>query len=58
MTNQDTPAPSVSSGMFDNNRQALQIGREKICIEVRDLDLFYGTEQALKSVNLRLRKTG
>jgi len=40
--------------MFDTNRQALQIGREKICIEVRDLDLFYGTEQALKSVNLKI----
>ena len=54
MNKQATPAPSVSSGMFDNDRQALQIGREKVCIEVRDLDLFYGSEQALKRVNLKI----
>jgi len=54
MNDQATPAPTVSSGMFDDNRQALEIGREDVSIEVRDLDLYYGTEQALKNVNLKI----
>ncbi|NKI34598.1 phosphate ABC transporter ATP-binding protein [Wenzhouxiangella sp. XN79A] len=47
-------AGSVSSGLFDENRQTLDIKREKVCIEVRDLDLYYGNDQALKNVNLKI----
>ena len=53
MNEQASPAP-VSSGMFDDDRQALEIGREKVSIEVRDLDLYYGSDQALKGVNLKI----
>jgi len=54
MNDQATPAPTVSSGMFDDDRQALEIARETVSIEVRDLDLYYGNDQALKSVNLKI----
>jgi phosphate transport system ATP-binding protein len=52
MNDQTTAASSVMSDMFDEDRQPLDIGREETCIEVRDLDLYYGSEQALKNVNL------
>jgi phosphate transport system ATP-binding protein len=52
MNDQTTAASSVMSEMFDEDRQPLDIGREETCIEVRDLDLYYGSEQALKNVNL------
>jgi len=54
MNDQATPAPTVSSGMFDDDRQALEIARETVSIEVRDLDLYYGNDQALKNVNLKI----
>lgn len=47
-------SPTTSGGMFDENRQTLEIEREKVCIEVRDLDLYYGEDQALKNVNLKI----
>ncbi|MDT8448854.1 MAG: phosphate ABC transporter ATP-binding protein PstB [Wenzhouxiangellaceae bacterium] len=49
-----SPGPPVSNGIFDENRKPLEIGRERVCIEVRDLDLFYGDDQALKNVNLKI----
>src|SRR6056297_195011 len=51
---QGTEGGSVSSGLFDENRQTLDIAREKVCIEVRNLDLYYGNDQALKDVNLKI----
>jgi len=38
----------------DRDRQALNIEREDICIETRGLNLYYGEDQALKNVNLRI----
>ena len=52
MNDQTTAASSVMSEMFDEDRQPLDIGKEETCIEVRNLDLYYGSEQALKNVNL------
>jgi len=54
MNDQATSAPTVSSGIFDDDRQPLEIAREQISIEVRDLDLYYGNDQALKGVNLKI----
>jgi phosphate transport system ATP-binding protein len=45
---------SVSSGLFGDDRQTLDIKKEKVCIEVRNLDLYYGNDQALKDVNLKI----
>ncbi len=51
---EDQAPGSVSNSLFDENRQTLDIKREKVCIEVRDLDLYYGGDQALKNVNLKI----
>lgn len=49
---QTTKAPAgVTLGQ---DRQALNIEREDICIETRGLNLYYGDDQALKNVNLRI----
>jgi len=45
---------SVGSGSFASNRRTLNIERERVCIETRALDLYYGQDQALKNVNLTI----
>ena len=53
--NEETSAASpISSEMFDDDRQALEIDKEEVCIEVEDLDLYYGDEQALKGIDLTI----
>lgn len=47
---------TVSAGTFDQERRRLNVDREKICIEARNLNLYYGEVQALKNVNLRIPK--
>lgn len=48
-------ATQISPGVSVNQeRRALNIEREDICIETRGLDLYYGEDQALKNVNLRI----
>ena len=54
MNETSSAASPVSAGMFDEDRQALEIGNERPCIEVRDLDLFYGDDQALKKIQLTI----
>ena len=50
---QPTRSPKApGSSSFDSGRRYLDIKRETICIKVRDLDLYYGNDQALKAVNL------
>jgi phosphate transport system ATP-binding protein len=45
------PKAGVSMG---SDRKALNIEREEICIETRGLNLYYGEDQALKDINLRI----
>jgi len=47
---------TVSAGTFEQDRRRLNVDREKICIEARNLNLYYGEVQALKNVNLRIPK--
>ena len=47
-------AIKVSAGSFSQSRRRLNINRENICIETRNLDLYYGADQALKNVNIRI----
>ncbi|WP_376696564.1 phosphate ABC transporter ATP-binding protein PstB [Wenzhouxiangella sp. EGI_FJ10305] len=49
---QETQIPTGVS--VNEDRQALNIEREDICIETRDLNLYYGEDQALKNVDLRI----
>jgi phosphate transport system ATP-binding protein len=50
----DMDGGSVAPGLFGDDRQTLDIQKEKVCIEVRNLDLYYGNDQALKDVNLKI----
>jgi len=52
--NDQSSAANVSSDLFDQDRQTLDIADERVAIEVRDLDLYYGADQALKKVNLKV----
>ncbi|NBD95045.1 MAG: phosphate ABC transporter ATP-binding protein [Gammaproteobacteria bacterium] len=51
-TQQSTQPPGAVP--VDREGQVLDIEREDICIETRGLNLFYGDDQALKDVNLRI----
>jgi phosphate transport system ATP-binding protein len=44
----------VSRVLFDGKRAALALEREALCLDVRDLDLYYGKDRALKRVNMRI----
>jgi len=52
--NDQTSTAAVASDLFDQDRQTLDITRERVAIEVRDLDLYYSNDQALKKVNLKI----
>ena len=50
----ESAAGSIASDIFGDNRQALDLDQEKICIDVRGLDLYYGNDQALKNINMQI----
>jgi phosphate transport system ATP-binding protein len=55
MENDQEQATQSRGGMpVDQDRTPLNIEREDICIETRGLNLYYGEDQALKNVNLRI----
>jgi phosphate transport system ATP-binding protein len=45
---------SVSAPSFQTGRSQLRIEDEDICIETRDLNLFYGEKQALQNINMQI----
>jgi phosphate transport system ATP-binding protein len=47
-------APAVSSRVFAETREKLDLERMDACLEVDALDLFYGEARALKSISLRV----
>jgi len=53
MNDQSTTA-AVASDLFDHDRQTLDIARERVAIEVRNLNLYYDEDQALKNVSLKV----
>ncbi|MEE4331004.1 MAG: phosphate ABC transporter ATP-binding protein PstB [Wenzhouxiangella sp.] len=52
-TDSKDPIP-VRSGSFKTGRKSLRIDNEDICIETRDLNLFYGKDQALKNISMKI----
>ena len=47
----------MSTGALASNRgQKLRLDREEPCMEVRDLGLYYGNDQALKGINMMIPK--
>jgi phosphate transport system ATP-binding protein len=47
-------APAVSSRIFAESREKLDLNRMDACLEVDDLNLFYGETRALKRISLRV----
>ncbi|MDZ7789445.1 MAG: phosphate ABC transporter ATP-binding protein PstB [Xanthomonadales bacterium] len=55
MIEESRQATQIPAGVsLNQDRQALNIEREDICIETRGLNLYYADDQALKDVNLRI----
>jgi len=52
-TESKDPIP-VSAGSFQSGRNRLRIENEDICIETRNLNLYYGKDQALKNINMQI----
>jgi phosphate transport system ATP-binding protein len=49
------PSTSMNAGLFnDPTRRHLSLEDEEISITVEDLDLFYDSDQALKSINMKI----
>lgn len=49
-----SPGNMVFHGNPDQQFQKLDLQKEKTCLEVEDLDLYYGQDKALKSINLKI----
>ena len=59
MANPETvkPVRSMNAGLFDGqDREHLSIENEEVAISVENLDLYYGKDQALKSVSMVIPK--
>ncbi len=55
MSEQQSLTHGLASGLFDvGKRQVLQLSDEEICLEVKDLDLYYGRDHALKRINMSI----
>ncbi|GAB4172008.1 MAG: phosphate ABC transporter ATP-binding protein PstB [Wenzhouxiangellaceae bacterium] len=54
--NETNTATLGAHELFDDDRQSLDIEREPITFEVRNLNLYYGNDQALKNINLKIAR--
>lgn len=54
MTENNTPTHGININSIAQRESALNIDNEKICIEVKNLNLSYGDKQALKNINIRI----
>ncbi len=52
--NDSTPTHGIDISAMQREKRHLQLKDEKICIEVKDVDLYYGEKQALKNINLQI----
>lgn len=56
MTTEQTRSHAIDMSSLGRNMQANRFENEEICIEVKDLNLFYGAKQALFGVNMKMPK--
>ena len=57
MSQQSTLTHGMGEKLFEGTaRTKLNIAKENICVEVKDLNLFYGNDHALKGVSLRIAR--
>ncbi len=55
MSKQGTPTHALDPSILDSHpMQPPGLEHEDICLQVRDLDLYYGEKQALKKINMRI----
>lgn len=52
--NDSTPTHGIDISAMQREKRHLQLKDEKICIEVKDVDLYYGEKQALKNINMQI----
>jgi phosphate transport system ATP-binding protein len=56
--NRNTPRQglthAVGDGLFAKTRKQLDLRHEEICLDVQQLNLYYGKEQALKNISLQV----
>jgi phosphate transport system ATP-binding protein len=45
---------AVGDGLFEKTRKQLDLRHEEICLDVQQLNLYYGKEQALKNISLQV----
>ncbi len=52
--NDSTPTHGIDISAMQREKRHLHLQDEKICIEVKDVDLYYGEKQALKNINMQI----
>lgn len=56
MSNTAAPTHAINMGDIGRGRTSLRVGDETPCLQVQNLDLFYGEKQALHGVNMVIPK--
>jgi phosphate transport system ATP-binding protein len=57
MSQQTTMTHSMGDKLFEGmNRDRLNLAREDICVEVKDLNLYYGQDHALKNITMQIAR--
>jgi phosphate transport system ATP-binding protein len=46
----------IDISALGREKRTLELGKEEICLRVKDLNLYYGEKQALKTVNMQIPK--
>ncbi len=52
--NNSTPTHGIDINAMQREQRHLRLEDEKICLEVKNVDLYYGEKQALKNINLQI----
>ncbi|RMG55735.1 MAG: phosphate ABC transporter ATP-binding protein [Gammaproteobacteria bacterium] len=50
----NTPTHGVDISLLDRDEDARELADEKICLDIRNLDLYYGDKQALFGINMQI----
>jgi len=52
MNQTSTPTHAIDLSAIERDRRQRDLATEDVCLEVKDLNLYYGSKQALKSINM------
>lgn len=56
MTDSTAPTHAIDISAMQREPRHMRFEDEQICLEVKDVDLYYGEKQALKGINLKMPK--